>query len=218
MDHDRDRPWPEGPRAETEAAADGDRPDPAPWLSPFYHREDPDEIDDDRRSRPSRRASARVWGLVREDYLAGETAPEVCRRWGVSVGSLRARAAAEGWRRADFPEPDPEPLPRRSEPTAAELDDAAPVGGSADYAALALRALARFERALTRGRAADAATWLRLHARLRALARAENLDAIDPIDSIDPIFSEGARTESPSPLGGEGGPQRGSDEGAVSTG
>ncbi|WP_333590659.1 DUF2461 domain-containing protein [Brevundimonas sp.] len=197
MDHDRDRPWPEGPRAEMEAAADGDRPDPAPWLSPFYHRDDPDEIDDDRRSRPSRRASARVWGLVREDYLAGETAPEVCRRWGVKVATLRARASAEGWRRADFPEPDPEPVPRAPEPPQEGLD--ALSDGPADYAAMARRALARFERALSRGRAADAATWLRLHARLRDLARDETAVAeIDSIDSIDAVFSD-AETPSVSP-------------------
>ena len=189
MDHDQDRPWPEAPSDETES---DDPSDPAPWLSPFYHRDDPDEAGDSRRPRPPRRASDRVWGFVREDYLGGETAAEVCRRWGVSVGSLRARAAAEGWRRADLPQVDPEPRSRDPDPGPPWPGaDAAPESGPADYPDLARRALARFERSLSRGRAAEASTWLRLHARLRALARAETLDSIDSIDSIDPVFSEG---------------------------
>ena len=194
MDHDQDKPRPEASSDETEA---GDPPDPAPWLSPFYHRDDPDEAGDSRRPRPPRRASDRVWGFVREDYLGGETAAEVCRRWGVSVGSLRARAAAEGWRRADLPQVDPEPRPREPDPEPG-FGPPAPEPGPADYPNLARRALARFERPLSCGRAAEASTWLRLHARLRALARAENLDSID---SIDPVFSEGTPSVSPSPSG-----------------
>jgi hypothetical protein len=181
MDHDQDEPWPEAPSDET---APGDPSDPAPWLSPFHHRDDPDESDDNRRPRPPRRASDRVWGVMREDYLGGETAAEVCRRWGVSVGSLRARAAAEGRRRADVPQADPEPRPREPDPDPG-LGPPAPEPGPADYPDLARRAPARFERSLSRGRAAEASTWLRLHARLRALDRAESLDSID---SIDPVF------------------------------
>ena len=44
-----------------------------------------------------------VWAAVRDDYLAGVSAPECCRRHGVGLTTLRARAAAGGWRRADLP-------------------------------------------------------------------------------------------------------------------
>lgn len=41
------------------------------------------------------------WTRAREDYLAGHSAPVVAERYGLSLRSLRRRAATEGWRRAD---------------------------------------------------------------------------------------------------------------------
>ena len=52
------------------------------------------------------------WTRARADYLAGQSAPVVAERYGLSLRSLRRRAATEGWRRADqlapeFNEPPP---------------------------------------------------------------------------------------------------------------
>lgn len=44
---------------------------------------------------------ADLWTRARADFLAGESAPVVAERYGLSLRSLRRRAAAEGWRRAD---------------------------------------------------------------------------------------------------------------------
>ena len=41
------------------------------------------------------------WTRARADYLAGDSAPVVAERYGLSLRSLRRRAATEGWRRAD---------------------------------------------------------------------------------------------------------------------
>ncbi len=161
-----------------------------------------DEDDEDWRAdlpQPPRRASERVWKFVRQDYLSGLTAGECGRRWGVKVATLRARAAAEGWRRADQPAPpDPEPLPvDRADAGPDAHDDPDPVEtGPADYAGMARRALTRFDQALRRGAATDAATWLRLHARLLDLARLPTspppveAPAPDPIDQLNACVLE----------------------------
>jgi hypothetical protein len=144
------------------------------WTGPEAAEEDDDQAWQDTLPQPPRRASERVWRQVREDYLSGLTAGEVGRRWGIKISTLRARAAAEGWRRADQPPPpDPEPLPIDRAATGTDPADApaAAPPGPADYPAMARRALARFEQALGRGAATEAATWLRLHARLLDLAR-----------------------------------------------
>ena len=36
-----------------------------------------------------------VWAAVRVDYLAGLSAPEACRRYGVGLTAMRMRAARE---------------------------------------------------------------------------------------------------------------------------
>jgi hypothetical protein len=144
------------------------------WTGPEAEADDDEQAWRAALPQPPRRASERVWRQVREDYLSGLTAGEVGRRWGIRIGTLRARAAAEGWRRADQPPPpDPEPLPldRADDGPDASDDPAAASEGPADYGAMARRALTRFEQALRRGAAVDAATWLRLHARLLDLAR-----------------------------------------------
>lgn len=112
-----------------------------------------------------RRASDDVWARARADYLAGVTAETVCARHDLGLSTLRARAAAEGWRRSDQPDPEPVDLP-------VDLD-AEVEAGLPDYADMARHALVRLNRAVLGGRVAEAAGWMRLHARLRALAEAE---------------------------------------------
>jgi len=111
-----------------------------------------------------RRASDDVWARARADYLAGDTAETVCARHDLGLSTLRARAAAEGWRRSD--QPDPEPVDRPID-MAAEIETGLP-----DYADMARHALVRLNRAVLGGRVAEAAGWMRLHARLLDLARA----------------------------------------------
>lgn len=107
-----------------------------------------------------RRVSDAVWDQAREDYLAGEAAEMVCARHGLALSTFRQRARAQGWRRID--QPDPEPVDLEAEEEA----------GLPDYAQMARHALVRLNRAVLRGRAAEAAGWMRLHMRLSDLARA----------------------------------------------
>lgn len=46
-----------------------------------------------------------VWALARRDYLAGDTAPIVAERYGLSERTLQRRAAGEKWRRSDVKAP-----------------------------------------------------------------------------------------------------------------
>ncbi len=108
-------------------------------------------------------APEEVWAAVRTDYLAGMSAPEACRRYGVGLTAMRTRAAREGWRRADQPwtprnrlDPDDE---------GAELE--ARVGGDldrVDLPDLVWVAYRRMLRAVMRGQAVEALRWRRVHA------------------------------------------------------
>ncbi|WP_262423397.1 hypothetical protein [Brevundimonas denitrificans] len=89
--------------------------DPAHWPS----AQDRAEIDaaffNDAPSRDAarggyRRASDEVWDLARQDYQAGDTAADVCARYGLKVSTLRDRAASGGWRRLDTPHAAPDPV------------------------------------------------------------------------------------------------------------
>ena len=93
--------------------------------------------------------SEAVWAAARRDYLAGDTAEAVCDRYGLKLGTRRSRAAREGWRRSDVEEVWPDPQD--------ETPDTAPP----DLTQMAAQALMRLNRALQRGRAAEAASWLR---------------------------------------------------------
>ena len=53
------------------------------------------------------RTSDEVWTRARDDYLAGKSAIEVCRRYGLGKSTFWSRAAVEQWRRADQPPPEP---------------------------------------------------------------------------------------------------------------
>ena len=50
-----------------------------------------------------------IWAAARRDYLAGDAAEAVCARYDLKLGTLRARAAREGWRRSDVEDVWPDP-------------------------------------------------------------------------------------------------------------
>jgi hypothetical protein len=93
--------------------------------------------------------SARTWAAARRDYLAGDAAEAVCARYDLKLGTLRSRAAREGWRRSDIEDVWPDP------------QDETPEAAPPDLTQMAAQALMRLNRALQRGRAAEAASWLR---------------------------------------------------------
>lgn len=103
-----------------------------------------------------------VWAQVREAYLSGVSAPECCRRHGVGLSALRARAADEGWRRID----QPWPLPNtRLDPDDEGLALEERVNGDLDQiplGELALVAFRRMMRAVLHGDAAEALRWRRV--------------------------------------------------------
>ena len=108
-----------------------------------------------------------IWAQVREDYLAGISAPECCRRHGVGLTALRKRAANEGWRRVDQPWAAPARLDPWDEGVL--LEDR--VGGDLDK--VELRELEwvadrRMMRAVLRGDAAGALRWRRVRGVLEA--------------------------------------------------
>ncbi len=124
-----------------------------------------------------RRVSEAAWARAREDYLAGDAAETVCDRHGLALSTFRARAKAGSWRRID--QPDPEPVELDAEEEADLLD----------YARMARHALVRLNRAVLRGRAAEAARWMRLHTRLSDLARAAETTATPPAPKPEPAPS-----------------------------
>ena len=110
-----------------------------------------------------------IWAAVRDDYLAGVSAPECCRRHGVGLTALRARAGREGWRRVD----QPWIVPNRLDPHDEGVELEARVEGDLDR--IELRELAyvarrRMLRAVLRGDAMEALRWRRV---------AEAMDAED---------------------------------------
>jgi hypothetical protein len=115
-----------------------------------------------------RTAPDEVWAQVRDDYLSGVSAPECCRRHGVGLSALRARAADEGWRRID----QPWPLPNtRLDPDDEGLALEERVNGDLDQiplGELALVAFQRMMRAVLHGHAAEALRWRRVRQALDA--------------------------------------------------
>lgn len=177
-----------------------------------------------------RPAPEAVWAEVRAAYLAGLSAPECCRRHGVGLSALRARAAAEGWRRAD----QPWIPPHRLDPWDEGLELEESVGGDLDripFRELVFVAERRMMRAVLRGQAAEALRWRRvrqamdedeaevrrfmeedavLTARLRQRAEADASDASDGSyasdgsdgsDASDGIFA--VRSDRPEPARGD---------------
>jgi hypothetical protein len=107
-----------------------------------------------------------VWDQVREDYLAGWSAPACCRRHGVGLSTLRKRAAAEGWRRTDRPWTPPNGLDLDVEGLALEES----VDGDLEQiplGELSVVAFQRMMRAVLHGNAMEALRWRRVHAIMR---------------------------------------------------
>ncbi|WP_433951660.1 hypothetical protein [Brevundimonas bullata] len=125
---------------------------------------------DDPASDGYRVRSARTWAAARRDYLAGDAAEAVCARYDLKLGTLRSRAAREGWRRSDMEDiwPDPQDEAPETPP---------------DLTQMAAQALMRLNRALQRGRAAEAASWLRTW---RALSDPALLAAPTPDSAPEP--------------------------------
>lgn len=124
--------------------AETDAPDPALNIPP-------DDTTEGHRLR-----TRTIWAVAQYDYLQGDTAEQVCDRYGLAISTFRDRAKREKWRRVDQPEP---PLPPVEEDAPADDE---PV----DCQALSDDALTRVRRALRKGRAAEAASWMRLHEKL----------------------------------------------------
>lgn len=145
-----------------------------------------------------RAAPDAVWAAVREDYLTGRSAPECARRHGVSVGALRARAARDGWRRADQPWTPAD----RLDPWDEGVDLETRVGGDLDkveVCELAFVAHRRMLRAVMRGDAVEALRWRRVERtlveveaeeardqeRFEAILCRRHEDAQDDVDAVD---------------------------------
>ncbi|KQY84943.1 hypothetical protein [Brevundimonas sp. Root1423] len=139
---------------------DGSHPAPADALpAPF---EFPPVLQNWRGDGSGRRlVPDEVWAAVREDYLAGLSASEVCERHDVRLSTLRRRAAQEGWRRRDQPW-----VPRnRLDPDDEGVELEARVGGDLDkveLCELSYVAARRMMRAVLRGDAAGALRWRRV--------------------------------------------------------
>lgn len=139
----------------------GAGPGPAAAAPPIPWRESP-AAGQGRRSAPDE-----VWARVREDYLAGLSGPEACRRHGVKLSALRDRAAAEGWRRVDQPWTPPNRLDPWDE--GVELEQR--VGGDLDKVNLCelwFVAHRRMMRAVMRGDAVEALRWRRVSQAMNA--------------------------------------------------
>ncbi|HEX8660262.1 MAG TPA: hypothetical protein VF686_00240 [Brevundimonas sp.] len=183
---------------------DGSPTPPADALpAPFEFRRPLQNWRDDGHGR--RTAPDEVWAAVREDYLAGLSAYEVCERHGVRLTAMRNRAAREGWRRSDQPWAPRNRLDPEDEGVALE----ARIGG--DLNKVELRELSyiasrRMMRAVLRGDAMDALRWRKVRDAMEAeeaemerlgeqqdairdarLGYAE-VDSVDSTDASDGVF------------------------------
>ena len=103
--------------------------------------------------------SQQVWDLARDDYLAGEPARVVCRRYDLGLSAFRVRARKAGWRLQDQDDPD------LYDP-AVELEDIEDI----DLSAMALSARRRLQLSLMDGEATEALRWLKIFETLSSLA------------------------------------------------
>lgn len=109
---------------------------------------------------PYRIRSEETWDQARAAYLAGEPAESVCARFDLGLRTFRARAADEGWRRGD--QPDPEPF---------EYDDP---DVEIDEAELCRMARSRMAQAARRGLVSEALRWARFAEAVARQAEAED--------------------------------------------
>ncbi len=136
-----------------------------------------------------------TWEAIRQDYLSGVPARDLCDRHEVALSTLRLRAKEGGWRRADQADSDlfPADADRWVKDETEDVDSAV---GDEDWADLAERARFRLRRAIASGRAAEAASWLRVHDRLRALAAAK----VAPTEAAPVPAPDPARKPDPDPI------------------
>ena len=136
-----------------------------------------------------------VWAAVRDDYLAGMSAPDVCERHGVRLRAMRDRAAREGWRRIDQPW-----APRnRLDPDDEGVELEARVGGDLnkiEMRELAYVAVQRMMRAVLRGDAAGALRWRRVRDAMDA-EEAEEERALEQHEAIWEARQGYARSDAP---------------------
>lgn len=119
-----------------------------------------------------------TWTQVRDDYLKGHTAEQVCARYDVGLSAFRQRACNEGWRRSD--QDDPSPLQD-------DLDDL-PDMELPDLVHLAFK---RLTQALLRGSAIDAARWQKIHNTLHARAEADAVSThYESLQGPHPVFKD----------------------------
>lgn len=146
-------------------------------------------------SQPYRKRSPETWTAAREAYLGGLTAEEVCARFDLGESAFHKRARAEGWRRADQEDPEPEDIPADGD--LPDIDDEA-------LAAFAFRRMSvearrgRLSRALAWGRLRDMALRqiadrARLEARVAHAASRRSIDTLNEINATARTIVQSAR-------------------------
>ena len=123
-----------------------------------------DIVSDTVPSIPRRIRPDETWDMARDQYLAGASAEEVCRRHDLGLSAFKVRARQGGWRRIDQTAPDP-------------IDDDIDLDGPPEPRERMLdKAWRRVSQALDAGRSIEAVRWMRVHAMLLAAERAEARD------------------------------------------
>jgi len=146
-------------------------------------------------SQPYRKRSPETWTAARDAYLGGLTAEEVCARFDLGESAFHKRARAEGWRRVDHADPEPEDNP--ADEDLPDIDDAA-------LAAFAFRRMSvearrgRLSRALAWGRLRDMALRqisdrARLEARIAHAASRKSIDTLSEINATARSIVQSAR-------------------------
>ncbi|PZO01582.1 MAG: hypothetical protein DCF29_15085 [Alphaproteobacteria bacterium] len=127
---------------------------------------------------PYRIRSDETWTQVRDDYLKGDTAEQVCARYDVGLSAFRQRARSEEWRRSD--QDDPAPLKD-------DLDDLPDM----DLPDLVRLAFKRLTQALLRASPIDAARWQKIHDTLHARAEADAVSThYESLQGPHPVFPD----------------------------
>ena len=125
--------------------------------------------------------SQEIWDLARDDYLAGEPARIVCRRYDLGESAFRIRARKAKWRRGDQDDPD-------------LYDPAIELEAVQDIALsdMALSARRRLQLALMDGEAAEAQRWLKIFETLSVLAAQSPPAETADVHRLHPDFSPAA--------------------------